>query len=132
MTLMIAERPLAADDWQKNFSTVTATVLETSKLPDPDVSEYEDCLVGHKVKINRQHRGDPVAKKCVVFFWGFKRRHLREASAFKVDQNLYLKLIPFELAPENIQQVRQVYQFEDILEYDWYYCVEFKMAAKNG
>lgn len=132
LSIMMLNWPLFAGESQEKSSLVTARILETTRVPDPDTSEYKDCLVAYKVEIIRLHSGDSVGEKCFVFFWGFKNRQLKEASTFKADQNLDLKLVPFELAPDKIQQVRQVYHFKDILDYDWYFCVKHRMFTKHG
>jgi len=112
--LPVADVPVAAPSSPDEIE-VEATILQTSKIPDPETAPYASCVGMVRVKVDRAVRGQFTARELVAGLLVMRNRALLPAARYAAGDRLRLRLIPFSRAGRDI---RGLQRSDDIEAFD--------------
>lgn len=96
-------------------SLVLGRIVAVSSIPDPELSEYRDCVFTSKVHVLRSAGGDDSEQDMIVAMWAFRNRRLEPPASLEPGTDVLMTLQPFEAASEEIRTTQRA---DDNTEYD--------------
>lgn len=115
-TVLGAFVPAATAHAAPESTVVEAEILEVSQYPDAQKLDYPNCLVAAKIRVHQILSGAPMPEFCEALFMLYenKKADQKIAAVLKPSRKVRLKLIDFDLAPENIRETQQANDFLDV------------------
>ena len=101
------------DRREQNIATVSARILETSEVPNPEKSSYPDCNCALKMKTLQIEKGKNIPQEFVLLAPAFRNRKKTPESQWKKDDIIRLSMIRFQEEREAVRQIQQADTIED-------------------
>jgi hypothetical protein len=93
--------------------TVTARIVQTSKVPAPGTAPYRDCLTYVRLHIEGVESGNLAESDVIGAFWAMKDDTWLPAATYAVGDRLRLTLIPMDQADRKIQALQRADNLND-------------------
>jgi alginate O-acetyltransferase complex protein AlgJ len=106
--------PQSQSSVERNLQ-VMAQITFMSKIPEPGVALYRDCVGIAKLLVLPNEQGDLANQSILVAFWVMRDNVFSQAARYKVGDTLKMSLIPFEKADPI---VRGTQRSDDTHDYD--------------
>ncbi|NOY00373.1 MAG: hypothetical protein GXP30_11650 [Verrucomicrobia bacterium] len=105
--------PFPRLDLSKGDTHLLAVILETPKAPNPETTEYPDCLSVAKVQVLKVMEGKGVPLEMLVAFPVITKRKLTEAAFYKAGDFVEFTLLEQGQEEDSLLSMQRIMDIDD-------------------